>query len=50
MVETQKGSLSENFEGRKAQVLEIYKRLNTSNHHKMQAIPICLLPDKVKLL
>ena len=50
MIETQKGSLTENFEGRKAQVLEIYKRLNTSNRHKMQAIPICLLPDKVKLL
>lgn len=50
MLEVEKGKKPEDFEGRKAEVLKIYKRLNSSNQHKMQAIPVCLLPDKLKLL
>ncbi|WP_412781581.1 hypothetical protein, partial [Aeromonas diversa] len=39
MLEVEKGKKPEDFEGRKAEVLKIYKRLNSSNQHKMQAIP-----------
>ncbi len=27
-------------------VLEIYTRLNTANRHKMQAIPVCIIPEE----
>lgn len=36
------------FFGREKTVFEIYKRLNASNQHKMQPIPVCILPNSLK--
>ncbi len=36
------------FTEREQKVMEIYKRLNTINQHKMQPIPVCLLPQSLK--
>lgn len=33
---------------RQHQVLTIYKRMNMANQHKMQPIPVCLVPDFLK--
>lgn len=33
---------------RQKQVLEIYKRFNKMNRHKMKPIPVCVIPDKLK--
>tara|TARA_B100000900_G_scaffold59945_3_gene45390 strand:- start:991 stop:1761 length:771 start_codon:yes stop_codon:yes gene_type:complete len=45
-----------NFQGnlkllskRKKQVLEIYKAFNKKNQHKMNPIPICIIPKKYKI-
>lgn len=37
-------SLSE----RQREVLAIYRRFNTANQHKMQAIPVCIIPDELR--
>jgi len=37
-----------NYSDREKEVLKIYKRLNTSNKHKMEPIPICLIPKELK--
>ena len=34
----------ENLRGREAEVFEIYSRLNKMNQHKMQPIPVCIIP------
>jgi NAD+ synthase len=34
---------------RQKEVLKIYKRLNTINQHKMNPIPICVIPDGLKI-
>ena len=33
---------------REKEVLEIYRRLNRQNQHKMNPIPVCLIPDNLK--
>lgn len=33
---------------RQKEVLEIYRRLNRQNRHKMVPIPVCLVPDELK--
>ena len=45
-----------NFQGnlkslskRKKQVLEIYKSFNKKNQHKINPIPICIIPKKYKI-
>ena len=38
----------EDFSGREREVFEIYKKLNTINQHKMNPIPVCLIPNKLK--
>jgi NAD+ synthase len=48
MLETENGKTPANFSGRERTVFEIYKRLNTINQHKMNPIPVCLLPQKNK--
>ena len=35
----------ENFSEREKIVFAIYKRLNTANQHKMNPIPVCIIPD-----
>ena len=43
MTEDEKGKQKSDFEGRQAEVFEIFKRLNSQNKHKMEAIPVCLI-------
>ena len=48
MDEDDAGSTTDQFSGREKTVFEIYKRLNTNNKHKMDAIPVCLIPKMLK--
>lgn len=41
------GKTIEDFEGREAEVFEIYKRFNNANKHKMIPIPICEIPNNL---
>ncbi len=41
--------LQENFTDRQKQVYKIYKRLHEINQHKMQPIPVCMIPSQIKL-
>ena len=43
----EQGKVSEDFNSRKKEVFNIYKRLNNSNKHKMIPIPICKIPVKI---
>lgn len=36
------------LENRQKEVLEIYSRLNRINQHKMQPIPVCIIPEALK--
>ncbi len=38
----------ETLNGRQKEVLTIYRRLNRANKHKMEPIPVCLLPENIK--
>ena len=49
MLEMEKGKIAENFEGRQAEVFKIYHRLNRINQHKMQPIPVCEIPYRLKI-
>jgi len=42
------GNTADDFSGRKQEVFKIYIRLNTINQHKMQPIPVCEIPAKLK--
>ena len=42
------GKTESDFEGREAVVFKIYERLNRINQHKMQPIPVCEIPKKIK--
>lgn len=48
MKEAEKGKSIDDFEGRKATVFSIYKRLNSINQHKMNPIPVCKIPHNLK--
>ncbi|WP_130735364.1 NAD(+) synthase [Flavobacterium sp. J27] len=48
MKEDEKGKTAADFSGRKATVFSIYKRLNTINQHKMNPIPVCIIPETYK--
>jgi NAD+ synthase len=48
MLEKDKGKISKNFSGREKIVFDIYIKLNTINQHKMQEIPVCIIPDDIK--
>lgn len=43
MLQNEAGKSIDDFSGREKMVFEIYKRLNKSNQHKMNAIPVCLV-------
>lgn len=47
MLEAEKNKIIENFSGREKDVFSIYKRLNTANQHKINPIPICVLPKNL---
>lgn len=42
------GKKAADFEGRKKEVFEIYKRFNNANKHKMLTIPVCEIPEALK--
>ena len=44
MSQDEAGQSADSFSGRERVVFEIYKRLNTVNRHKMDAIPVCFIP------
>jgi NAD+ synthase len=48
MLVAESGKTPADFTGREKSVFEIYKRLNTSNKHKMDSIPVCLIPKTLK--
>lgn len=48
MLAAESGKTPADFNGREKSVFEIYKRLNTSNKHKMDSIPVCLIPKTLK--
>ena len=43
MLEDESGKTAADFSGREKDVFSIYKRLNKTNQHKMNAIPVCLI-------
>lgn len=43
MLSAEAGKTANDFSGREKAVFEIYKRLNKTNQHKMNAIPVCLV-------
>jgi NAD+ synthase len=43
-----KSETSEILSERQREVLAIYRRMNAANQHKMQAIPVCEVPDEWK--
>lgn len=47
MLQLEKSKSIEDFTGREKEVFSIFKRLNSSNQHKMKPIPVCLIPKKV---
>ena len=49
MLASENGAKIEDFEGRQAEVFKIYSRLNAINQHKMQPIPVCLIPKRLKI-
>ncbi len=36
------------LDNRQTEVLAIYRRLNTANKHKMEPIPVCMIPDALR--
>ncbi len=48
MLEDGKGKNSSDFDGREKIVFEIYKCLNIANKHKMNEIPVCEIPEKLR--
>ena len=48
MLECDKGKASNDFSGREKIIFDIYKRLNTTNKHKMDGIPVCNINLELK--
>ena len=48
MLQAENKKSKEEFSGREKQVLDIYSHLNTVNRHKMNPIPICIIPKEYK--
>ena len=42
------GRTTEEFHGRKKEVYKTYLKLNKANKHKMDPIPVCVIPEKLK--
>jgi NAD+ synthase len=47
MLEDEKAPNTNAYEGRQQQVFSIYKKLNTANKHKMNPIPVCVIPKEM---
>ncbi len=48
MEEAENGKSAEDFEGRKQEVFKIYKSRHRANSHKMNPIPVCIIPVNLK--
>lgn len=48
MIEAENNGNTEGFKGRQREVFEIYMKLNTANQHKMNPIPVCIIPINYK--
>jgi|SRR5690554_822672 len=48
MTTVEKGGSSDDFEGRKKEVLKIYERRNRANQHKMKPVPVCQIPTSLR--
>lgn len=48
MAQIDAGKTAEDFIDREREILSIYKRLNTINQHKMNPIPVCIIPKELK--
>ncbi len=48
MIEAEKNKTEDDYTGREREVFKIYKKLNTSNRHKMNPIPVCIIPEDYK--
>ena len=48
MEAVEKGQTISDFEGREKEVFSIFKRLNSLNQHKMNPIPVCLIPKNFR--
>lgn len=48
MLQTQSGKTLTNFTGREQEVIQIYQRFNKANQHKMNPIPVCVIPENLK--
>jgi len=48
MNEDDNGKTEADYFGREKEAFSIYKRLNTINQHKMNPIPVCLIPKEYK--
>ncbi len=48
MAQQELGKTEADFKEREAEVMKIYLRLNRANQHKMQPIPICVIPTYLK--
>lgn len=48
MREVAKGAKATDFSGRHREVFEIYSRLHNANKHKMNPIPVCVIPEQLK--
>ncbi len=42
------GKIETDFKGRQQEVFKIFTRFNTANKHKMNPIPVCIIPNKLK--
>jgi NAD+ synthase len=42
------GKMSTDFSGRQQVVFDIYSSLNRANQHKMEPIPVCVIPMELK--
>jgi NAD+ synthase len=49
MLQAEKGKTIDNFSGRNKEVFQIYSSRNSANKHKMVPIPVCEIPDNLKV-
>ncbi|NAS29461.1 NAD(+) synthase [Flavobacteriaceae bacterium R38] len=45
----EEGKSISDFEGREKEIMTIYLKFNTANKHKMLPIPVCTIPDNLKM-
>lgn len=48
MLAAEQGKKLEDFQGREKEVFAIYTRLNRINQHKINPIPVCIIPNHLK--